>query len=1282
MANNFPSFSEITQAFENVRREFGSFKDITSSTVISSFKEIRGAMLTTSLSSFQVFEDMADMINYANEFAKGLGPTFALVTDQIKGSFKEITVFQKGLGVTAEEFKGIVDLSLASGSSIKKIARDIGNFSLQSAKTFNLNSKEISRDITRMIKDVNHFAGLSIKDLNDISIQARKLGVEFEKLTGFSDAIETFEGASEVSARLSQQLGVTIDTMSLIKTENQAEQISLLQEAFKDAGKSSDDMGRRMLRMTAGILNLDVETTKTILSTRGLNQSFQDIQKETDLMNKKQLSTSEILQKLGDNIERVVRQAEPKEGFFSAFVEGIEWGITRSGPFLSLMRNIKTSMMQVGYIGRELGKTLVQIVPGVRDVFTGLADVFRPDKLKSLFKGISDVVKTFFDPTNGNIQYSFIEGFNKIKHVFENFYKKEVPSFNLIGKGFEKFFMMSGTIIGNGIAYVADKLSNLAIIITNFVINPQDAFKKIFANVDNAKSGVENTLSKFIANISKPLSNPELWNKLYDSFSNMFKVVGEKIKPVLTEAFNYLGNIIKESVVGYWNNLDFWNKILLVGILSPSTFGVALGGLASILGLFTGSILKTLSIFKDGFMNVVVKFSDTFVRFFSTTFSGIFNGIGSFISNAINGIKEVFGAIKLTDLGKLAKSAAVGFVSLGATMLLMFTSLKGVEAASGLFDSNKLDLVNKMLSTTANLYITAAGVLGASTLIGALQLFGGPLLWTAQAAGFASLSVTVAGIAGVAIGIIKTIDNMPLSSEIDTKTKVFVNVVTAINGTLNAVTGAMDILKPTFYESIFGGYTKRIDSLNQSFRLILGTKQENTGVYGLITTGLDIIQGMIPEQGNLEKTSAIFSNIVSSMSNMINSISSGVKKLIGDRELPNTSVLQLTIQFLGSVTDMIGNTIDRTIKSISGLSLDKLNSFNKVSDIINVISDVVNKIPNDINAINTDFSSVVNKIGFVFTEDSLKHLETTIGIFQKHEKTILSKTSLDTFSNMSKILGAIKSIAENLKYFPPNTASSQVISVSLPDIQIDSSQIQKISNTFKNINLPDVTGINKKIEAIVDIRKVLDKSMETLQEMFTKKQNNKEFSLVSDEFSILPESTMIPIPDISFDRTKLDNLLKLTDKIDFNKLNSTKMLIDSISGINESANSLGKIMSIEGVEKSFEVISKIVEQADIMNTKLSSMLAAPIELKAKLEELSDKLGMGKKQTYEIINDKIEIKINLEVVMEAGMVEEVIVKRSDSKIRKAFETTSPTSNLSNTLGPAYNGSSKQQVSTPQ
>jgi hypothetical protein len=223
--------------------------------VISSFKEIRGAMLTTSLSSFQVFEDMADMINYANEFAKGLGPTFALVTDQIKGSFKEITVFQKGLGVTAEEFKGIVDLSLASGSSIKKIARDIGNFSLQSAKTFNLNSKEISRDITRMIKDVNHFAGLSIKDLNDISIQARKLGVEFEKLTGFSDAIETFEGASEVSARLSQQLGVTIDTMSLIKTENQAEQISLLQEAFKDAGKSSDDMGRRMLRMIAGTID-------------------------------------------------------------------------------------------------------------------------------------------------------------------------------------------------------------------------------------------------------------------------------------------------------------------------------------------------------------------------------------------------------------------------------------------------------------------------------------------------------------------------------------------------------------------------------------------------------------------------------------------------------------------------------------------------------------------------------------------------------------------------------------------------------------------------------------------------------------------------------------------------------------------------------------------------------------------------------------------------------------------------------------------------------------------
>jgi hypothetical protein len=141
---------------------------------------------------------------------------------------------------------------------------------------------------------------------------------------------------------------------------------------------------------------------------------------------------------------------------------------------------------------------------------------------------------------------------------------------------------------------------------------------------------------------------------------------------------------------------------------------------------------------------------------------------------------------------------------------------------------------------------------------------------------------------------------------------------------------------------------------------------------------------------------------------------------------------------------------------------------------------------------------------------------------------------------------------------------------------------------------------------------------------------------------------------------------------DIVKLNSNKAMLGELADIQNVAKDLVKAVQTGGIEKSFKAVSDLVKSASKLNTELEKMVAKPMEIKARLQELATKLGLGAQQTYQIKNNGIEIKLNLQVTMDAGKVEEVIVRRSDSKIRKAFGDTGlkDTQSLNSHLGTPY------------
>jgi hypothetical protein len=141
---------------------------------------------------------------------------------------------------------------------------------------------------------------------------------------------------------------------------------------------------------------------------------------------------------------------------------------------------------------------------------------------------------------------------------------------------------------------------------------------------------------------------------------------------------------------------------------------------------------------------------------------------------------------------------------------------------------------------------------------------------------------------------------------------------------------------------------------------------------------------------------------------------------------------------------------------------------------------------------------------------------------------------------------------------------------------------------------------------------------------------------------------------------------------DLLKLVTAKTAFGELADVQVSAATLVKAVQTGGIEKSFKAVVDMVKSVQKMNDTITEMTNKPLEIKTKLQQLATSLGMGSQQTYSIKNNGIEIKLNLQVTMDAGKVEEVIVRRSDSKIRKAFGDTGlkDSQSLNSHLGTPY------------
>jgi len=520
MAASGSGSTELLDAIENIRKEWGSFKNETASSVLQisslgvSLKNLAVAnaqFWSTSLapgrSLARVWQSLAGMLKDMSELLSAMGPSINLVMNQFKESVevtRSIIAMQKGLGLTKEEFAALGKVSAISGKKIIDIEYEMGNLSLQLGDKFGLSSKKISSDVGKMMKDFEHFGNLSTKQLNSVAAYTQRLGLETTKLLGLMDKFDQFEDAADASSKLSQAFGLQIDSMEMMRSQDPAERFDMIRAAMVRAGISSDGMRNQTVKLFTSLTGLDAETVRIGLNTKNLGKTYDEVKNETENAAAKQLDQTEVLTRLADAIEKVNRSGQGmKDGFLKTFLDGIQKGIERTPSFMNMMQNLRGGLRKTWFAGQGTGQSIFSMM-GITDDFDAKGNMIK----KGLFGTLG-----------------------------ESFGPKAMGEF--WGATHEEWVKGKKRIVEEGVQLKSGELFSVSRFLKN-IFDPNATGKDIDKAFDNLEELLKNKFNK--------LTDPNN-NSLYEKLTRLGDVLGRIFQKIFTSVGSKIGDMFKKGAV-------------------------------------------------------------------------------------------------------------------------------------------------------------------------------------------------------------------------------------------------------------------------------------------------------------------------------------------------------------------------------------------------------------------------------------------------------------------------------------------------------------------------------------------------------------------------------------------------------------------------------------------------------------------------------------------------------------------------------------------------------------
>lgn len=566
---------ELRQAIENLRKEMGDLKGPGTSAVLETTKTLQG-FSDTGLSAYLVFGTMAERLTHVTKVAVAMGATFGRLTKEFIENGGALLAFQKGLGVTDEQMKAVGDRAITIGKPMTSVFMAMTKQTLALGKAFALDQKLIGKDMAKALQDVHHFGAITVKEIAQASVYARKLGLELDKIVGTLDAFETFDSAAENAAKLSQAFGVNIDAFKMMEAQSPAEQLEMLRKSFSDAGIDASKFTRQQQKLLSSTIGLDEATVRQAFSAQNYGASLDDVKKKSETAEKTTMSQAEAMARLADSIERMVKQGATQTGsFFDMFIKGFLGGVQSSKEFRSIIMNIKQGLQQVYYEGVRLGRAFVELFPGVKQFMQGIADFFRPDKFRKLAGGVTDVfIGWMKDLSTPGGKASFPDLMKRLQEKFFDFFNSQGPSGKKTVEGFKTIMLTISKVIASGIKWAADMVAQGLTAIIDLISG-----KKKIGQPDTKGP------SSFLGQVLAPLGDAlvHAWVTIAPKLWELVKLLGKKL-------FGYLSSdafisMVKPAV-----------PILFGLLFGPAVLQAVLGGVTVTLGkAVMGMITRALT---------------------------------------------------------------------------------------------------------------------------------------------------------------------------------------------------------------------------------------------------------------------------------------------------------------------------------------------------------------------------------------------------------------------------------------------------------------------------------------------------------------------------------------------------------------------------------------------------------------------------------------------------------------------------------------------------------------
>lgn len=687
MAKTGGGGTELAQAFENVRKEFGDFRQAVSRDVIGMARSMRGALAETGLNAMRVFGNMAEALDHFRELAVEMGSTFHnVVGGMTKVELQRFASFQKGLGLSGEQMKTFAQEAIGSGESINEKLREVANFTLQMSDQFDLSQKVLARDIAKMRGDVEKFGNVTVKKMAESAVFVRKLGLEIEDLAGILDKYDNFETAAEGVSEFARAFGVNLDAFQLIQAETGAERLDLMRKAFLATGQDAARMSRVELKLLADAAGLgDANIAKLAFSAENAGKSMEEIQKGSAKAEKQQVTQAEAMEKLAASIERMVKSGQQlgPGGFFAQFFQGLQTGMKRSPEFIKLMMGIRTALRSVWRIGFQLGRVLPKLFAPFSDMLGAFNKLIGSESaIIGFFQNFSNTLRMFLgDIQNVDPETAVRNLFERLKDATFNFFGSSSGPAAQLGKAFANIGIIMIKAIGGLVPVLMKEMGSMFTKIGQFIADPS----KVIAQVEAAGDPTAGTRAAVLKALKGAFDGiVKAWPELWKGIQVLFGAVFDKVKPWLQKH--------GPKIIGGALSLLF----------GPAVLGAVINGAVAGLGtLFVKGVGGVLLSSSDDIVSKTgPKVASKFGRFLGpiglalAAGVGISDGMAKFKDNTLNEIDKQFPSGNNEAAAKMG-AAAGGIIDAFTFGLLPDDIAQKISTAVGKLSAKFFEILEK-----------------------------------------------------------------------------------------------------------------------------------------------------------------------------------------------------------------------------------------------------------------------------------------------------------------------------------------------------------------------------------------------------------------------------------------------------------------------------------------------------------------------------------------------------------------------------------------------------------